>query len=180
VICAECRANPGPVPQAGVALRGPPAANRLVTSTVLLSVCHSNATRPKEVCGFMFGKRSWRGAPLRNRTVDLLLTMDHRRLLKAPQRLWAGRTLAHASGDEPRPAPTGCVCPPTCPLNDLRLTQLGRLQAPTSPRSGSSAGPSSAASSTTTSGPHRNRGQDWRARVLRPRHEPGLGWRCTC
>jgi len=32
---------------------------------------------------------------------------------------------------------------------------------PTSPKSGSSAGPSSVASSTNTSGPHRSRGQDW-------------------
>ena len=41
----------------------------------LHGICHSNATRPKEVLGFTFEKRLQPGAPLRNRTVDLLLTM---------------------------------------------------------------------------------------------------------
>ena len=43
----------------------------------LRCVCHSNATHPKEVLGSTFEKCSQPGAPLRNRTVDLLLTMDH-------------------------------------------------------------------------------------------------------
>jgi hypothetical protein len=77
-VCAECRANPGPVPQVGVVLLGP-FLRQIAWSQapVLLGVCHSNATRPKEVLGFMFERCSQPGAPLRNRTVDLLLTMDH-------------------------------------------------------------------------------------------------------
>ena len=43
----------------------------------LAAFCHSNATQTKEVHGSIFEKLSQPGAPLRNRTVDLLLTMDH-------------------------------------------------------------------------------------------------------
>ena len=57
--------------------RSKPLAGATSQAPVLLRVCHSNATRPKEVLGFMFEKLLQPGAPLRNRTVDLLLTMDH-------------------------------------------------------------------------------------------------------
>ena len=78
-------------------------------AAVLLSVCHSNATRLKEVLGFTFEKRSQPGAPLRNRTVDLLLTMD-RSAVAQPQvdRLTCENTSTrwHSQApDEPTQAP---------------------------------------------------------------------------
>src|ERR1039457_2509514 len=77
--------NPGPVPRQGVALRGPiPQQIAWSEAPVPLGVCHSNATRPKEVLGFKFEKSSQPGAPLRNRTVDLLLTM-YRSAVPHPQ-----------------------------------------------------------------------------------------------
>ena len=85
-VCAR-RLNPGSVPPAGTALRGPSAAKRLVTSTRptqrLPLKCHS----PEGGTGFMFEKSSQPGAPLRNRTVDLLLTMDRSAVLQ-PQVDW--------------------------------------------------------------------------------------------
>jgi hypothetical protein len=76
---------------------------------VLVSACHSNATHPKEVLGFMFEKLSQPGAPLRNRTVDLLLTMDNCAVLQ-PQvdRLTCANTSTHWHSqalDEPTRAP---------------------------------------------------------------------------
>ena len=50
----------------------------------LCDICHSNATQSKEVLGSIFEKRSQPGAPLRNRTVDLLLTM-YRSAVLEPQ-----------------------------------------------------------------------------------------------
>jgi hypothetical protein len=61
--------------------------------------CHSNATQSKEVRGSIFEKRSQPGAPLRNRTVDLLLTMDLRPVL-FPQ---AGRMTSQNTSTDQRP-----------------------------------------------------------------------------
>ena len=76
---------------------------------VLLGVCHSNATRPKEVLGFMFEKLSRPGAPLRNRTVDLLLTMDRCAVLQPKvDRLTCVNTSTHwhsQAPDKPTRAP---------------------------------------------------------------------------
>ena len=72
---AACRANPGPVPQTRVAPRGRHSANRLVTSTRpvkrLPLKCHS----PEGGTRFHVRKTFLTWSPLRNRTVDLLLTM---------------------------------------------------------------------------------------------------------
>ena len=76
--------NPGPVPQAGIAVPGlpcgelpgheyPPCAT-FATQMPLTLKCHSI----EGVLGSIFEKCSQPGAPLRNRTVDLLLTMDRR------------------------------------------------------------------------------------------------------
>ena len=76
-MCTECPANPGPVPQTGNAVPRLPC-NKLPGHELLhCRYCHSNDTQTKEVHGFIFEKRSQPGAPLRNRTVDLLLTMYH-------------------------------------------------------------------------------------------------------
>ena len=114
--------NPKPVPQTGVTLTANPAANRLVTTTRPTGVCHSNATRPKEVLGFMFEKFSQPGAPLRNRTVDLLLTMDHQtgpvsaaEPLSRQNPSSRHRSRAHVSTHWPRFAPQNA------PRNDLHF-----------------------------------------------------------
>ena len=76
---------------------------------VPLGVCHSDATQPNEVYGFMFENGSQPGAPLRNRTVDLLLTMDRCAVLQ-PQvdRLNCENPSTHwhsQAPDEPTRAP---------------------------------------------------------------------------
>jgi hypothetical protein len=63
------------------------------------------------------------GAPLRNRTVDLLLTIT---TISHPKDRCTGseqaRTLAHASGRQRRPAIASCILPPELPpQNDLQL-----------------------------------------------------------
>jgi hypothetical protein len=76
---------------------------------VPLDVCHSNATHSKEVLSFMFEKRSQPGAPLRNRTVDLLLTMYRSAVLQSQvDRLTCENTSTHwhsRAPDELTPAP---------------------------------------------------------------------------
>jgi len=68
--------NRGPVPRTGVAGPGLPSQQSPRPSAhASRGACHSDATQPNEVYGFMFEKGSLRGAPLRNRTVDLLLTI---------------------------------------------------------------------------------------------------------
>ena len=80
-VCAR-RLNPGSVPRQEPLYADLRRQNAWSQAPVLLSVCHSNATRPKEVSDFMFEKSSQPGAPLRNRTVDLLLTMYHSAVLQ--------------------------------------------------------------------------------------------------
>ncbi len=85
------------------------ATNSQVTSTRLRDICHSNATQSKEVLGSTFEKRSQPGAPLRNRTVDLLLTM-YRSAVPQPQagRLTSANTSTHwhsQAPDKPTRAP---------------------------------------------------------------------------
>jgi len=78
MIAPGAQANPGPLPPKRKRYVRPAAQqNARSKESVLYGVCHSNATRRKKVLGSTFEKPSYPGAPLRNRTVDLLLTMDH-------------------------------------------------------------------------------------------------------
>ena len=73
---------PGNSVRPGAAVPGLPWANSQVTSTCLGGICHSNATQSKED-RFHIRKAFMTWSPLRNRTVDLLLTMN-RRVLALP------------------------------------------------------------------------------------------------
>ncbi len=109
-MCAECRADPGPVPQ-GRSHSERPISQQIAWSqaSARLGVCHSNATRPNEVLGFTFEKRLRPGAPLRNRTVDLLLSMYHSADMQPRvEQLTCENTSTHwhsQAPDKPRRAP---------------------------------------------------------------------------
>jgi hypothetical protein len=77
---AGARVSRGPLPRSGNALRPSSPVKCLVPGTFSMAVCHSNATRRRWRTRFYFRKSSYHGAPLRNRTVDLLLTMNHRQV----------------------------------------------------------------------------------------------------
>jgi hypothetical protein len=85
--------------------------------------CHSSATRPGSVPCFIFEKTPSPGAPLRNRTVDLLLTMTaisqprDRRIGPDQAERWL--MLAETGPGQPCPA---AFCPLKCPRDDLLMT----------------------------------------------------------
>jgi hypothetical protein len=107
---AECRANPGPLPQVGVALLDQPPANRLVTSTRLARCLPLKCHSPEGGTRFHVRKKLTTWSPLTESNRRPSPYHPHSPGFTARQALHAGRRQAPI-WLLPRPAPSAIARP---------------------------------------------------------------------